>query len=86
MRALDFELQRPENACARERDDRTHLRRVLPPLRRRPQALVEEGVRTQKTEEVGPRCVFAVLQIWVSEKEKPGLVPGGHVGGLVPAL
>ena len=61
VRSSDFELQRPENDWACEREYWTHFRWIFAPLWWPTEAWVEEGLRAQETEETASRSAVAVL-------------------------
>jgi len=61
MRAFNFYIQRPENDGAREREDRTHFRRIFVPLCWCAEARVGEGFRPEETEEATWREVTMFL-------------------------
>lgn len=84
VRASGFELQRPENDWAREREHRAHLRWDFPPLRWRVETYVEGGFRAQEKETAG--CAIAMPQIWMRKQRQPRLILSGRVERLLSEL
>ena len=71
MRSSHFELQKPQNDCAHEREHQTYLRWDLPPLCYRFDAWVQEGFRCQET---GKRRAVAMFQLQLWMVHQPCLI------------